>query len=184
MVKIYIEPQDVWDYAADNLEKLDEVMVCAAANDDTGVSIYVTVDEEDFPVLSVVRDSEEIYQEYFLNPQECERKSEEIYAKYLEEDLAGKVIADSFYEDDSEDFEEKQAERENEIDSALIEFIEAIHENGSFDLSETELEEIKDSFLEILAKDYGLNIYRPMTLVTDEGEEFTEDYPYEHMDFD
>lgn len=175
MRKIIIPPEDCWDYACDHVEDLESKMVEIARNDAVGVSIYLTVDEEEFPVYVVCQDSEEVYEEYTVNATDCEKTGNKLIDKYIEGVSASSTEEP---EPEEEDIEEVIKEREDELTDAVLDFLSATCED-SYGLLEGEVEEIKDHFLEFLAREYGLRIYRPMEMETESGEEFLAEYPYD-----
>ena len=78
-------------------------------------------------------------------------------------------------------------EREMELDIAVSEFISAVLGGDAYLDSEDYddiIEDCKDHFLEYLARKHGLDIFRPMVLEDEDGEDFYEEYPYECMEFD
>ena len=89
--------------------------------------------------------------------------------------------------------EDMIAERETELDDAVISLLDAVLDGDSqmeiyekgIDLEEL-CTDLKDYIIEHLAKDYGLtSIRRPMILEDDEtGEDFFTENPYECMVYD
>lgn len=177
MKTVFVEPEDVWDEVEDNRETLETTMQLIASDSSQGIEVYITVDDdaERSPLVIVTQDSEEIYSEYCVNQKDCERTVNKVYEDFLD---------DTGDEEETESFEEKRDERETELDSAVVDFLCTVDENSCFDFSDEEIEEIKDHFLEFLARNYDVEIYRPMVLVTATGEEFTSEYPYKQMIFD
>ena len=173
MKTIFVEPEDVWDYVEDHTEDLETAMHIIASDESDGIIIYITVDDDDNPFISVTQDSEEIYTEYCVNDKDCERTVRKVYNDFLDDN---NVV--------EETFEEKMEDREFDLDSAVINFLCEVDENAGHNFNNEEIEEIKDHFLEFLARNYDIEIYRPMVLVTATGEEFTSEYPYKQMIYD
>ena len=52
VVKIYVEPDDTWDFFDDNLYRLKEEMVLIAENEETEYSVFITENNGN-PLFSV-----------------------------------------------------------------------------------------------------------------------------------
>ena len=62
-------------------------------------------------------------------------------------------------------------------------FLEMI-ENGEMVEHSEVYDDLKEHFLEYMARKWGLVIHRPMFLEDENGEEFYEDYPYDCIEFE
>ena len=204
--KIIIEPSKVWGYFKAHTEELRESMHEIASNDEFGISVYVTDDGAEYhvnnvrkynplPQIVVEADGVMVYSEGTISERDCEKTVKDVYDKYLSEGVVS--LLSSIKEpssDDDVDFEEEETEwqeylideRELELDEAVQLFIEAVVDRVSYaDLCEDEIiEDVKDHFLEYLARKWEFPIRRPMFLEDEDGVEFFEEYPYEHMIFD
>ena len=77
--------------------------------------------------------------------------------------------------------------REEELDSLIWDFVMGVFGGDTytdFDCTGEVLDDLKDHFLEYMYRKHGFDIYRPMVLEDEDGTEFFEEYPYEHMVFD
>ena len=77
-------------------------------------------------------------------------------------------------------------ERECELDCAVSDFLMVVLHDYFDDLTTDYAEicdDLKEHFLEYIARKHDLPVYRPMYLEYDDGDEF-EEYPYENMEFD
>lgn len=150
--------------------------------------IYLT--EEDrgnamLPSIVVYLNGSELYEECAVNENDCTQTVRKVFYEYLtEERLVNKIL-----EADAEDHEEEIDNREDELDTAVFDFIsEVMGEPVDITLGKTKAEEIYEDFkehaLEYLARKWKLNIYRPMILEDENGEEFFEEYPYDVLEFE
>ena len=81
------------------------------------------------------------------------------------------------------------AERELELDDAVSMLLDTVIEEDVAMFLGPEADEIcediKDHILEYLYRKHGISTRRPMVLEdTETGEDFFEEYPYEHMEFE
>ena len=186
--KIQCEPAEVWAVFQREKEKLRTIMWQIAENEELGVVIYLT--EEDrgnamLPSIVVYLNGSELYEECAVNENDCTQTVRKVFYEYLtEERLVNKIL-----EADAEDHEEEIDNREDELDTAVFDFIsEVMGEPVDITFGKTKAEEIYEDFkehaLEYLARKWKLNIYRPMILEDENGEEFFEEYPYDVLEFE
>lgn len=194
MPHIYVPAEDVWDYYEDNLHDLKKSMHKIAENTDYGVTVYLS-DDTGFPDVIIDADGETVYQDFIASPKECEEMMTKIYENFLSakaiETLAN---IDITCDDDGPepeiplfDLDDEIEEREIEIENALWVFLDTVlGNNAALEMVDTDetFTDIKEHFLEYLARKHGLPVHRPMFLADEDGVEFYEEYPYEYMIFD
>lgn len=192
MPHIYVTAEDVWDYYEDNLHDLEKSMHKIAENVDYGVTVYLT-DDMGFPSVVVDADGETVYQDFICTPKDCEETISKIYENFLSaKAISNLANIDIVCDDDAPDLsltdlEDEIEERELEIEDALWMFLDTVLGGDAvLEITGTDeaFEDIKEHFLEYLARKHGLPVRRPMFLTDENGEDFYEEYPYEHMIFD
>ena len=179
MCNIMYSPDEVWKRAVNSkIEGLNLI----AEDDSKGVEIYVGVDRsepEKTVIIYVFVDGITECSEEVSSPEECEERLNEIYSAYLSED---DFIRDEDICDD------KIAEREDELDQAVMDFLATVLGEGFYDLDSDSngeiVEDCKEHFLEYIARKFSISIYRPMYLEDEDGTDFYTDTPYEDMVFD
>lgn len=186
--KITVSASDVWGYFQDAREDLKSHMHQIAGNPEYGVAIFVTEDSG-LPSIVVTADDVQVYEERAVNTHDCQKTVEKIYDDYL----TSKVIASLSGGDDSDDLtaldiEDMIAEREGELDTAVYEFVMTATQGAYFDdhISDFDdiLEDLKEHFLEYMARKHELPVYRPMMLEYEDGTEEISEYPYEDIEFE
>lgn len=187
--KIILQPHEVWGYYNSHKEKFQNTMYEIASYKEYGIVVYLSEDEHDNPNIVVDADASEVYSENIINADDCVRTVEKIYDTYLSDKVVG--VLQDFYEPDDDvtrfNQEDAIAEREEELDTLVYEFVMgALGGEVYFDGCELDgiLEDLKDHFLEYMARKHELPIFRPMYLEDENGEDFYEEYPYECMEFD
>lgn len=195
---IRFEPTDIWKVFQADKEKLRTTMKQIAENAELGVVIYLT--EEDrgdtmLPNFVVYLDGSELYEECAVNENDCAQTAKKIYYDYLTGDrLINKIIEQDKQgqleeDDDQDDNEEMIENRENELDTAVYDFLCEVFEEpldnivGKKEAGEI-YEDFKDHALEYIARKWDLEIYRPMILEDEDGTEFFEEYPYDVLEFE
>lgn len=193
--KILLEPSEVWGYYIEHKDDIENTMYEIASNDAYGVVIYLSEDVKGVACITVNADDSEVYSESVVNDTDCQRTVDKIYNDYLT-DKAVEILSElALEEEDAEtdesllEQEDTIAEREEELDAFVYDFVmsilggEAYYDGTGFELDDM-LEDIKDHFLEYMARKHDLPIYRPMVLEDENGEDFFEEYPYECMVFE
>lgn len=185
--KILVEASEVWNYFYKNEDSIKSSMRMIALNEDYGIEIYLT-DNYGLPSIIVTADDVQVCEKGILMSGDCERCVKEIYEDYL----TGKKLMEAEIEDDYDlitrvEEEDMIFDRESELDSAIEEFVSVVLDgyvdvlSGSF----TELcDDLKEHFLEYMARKHDLPIRRPMYLEYEGGIEEFEEFPYEHMEFE
>lgn len=159
-----------------------------AENEDCGIVIYLS-STNGRPTVTVLADEDQI-SEIITGIESLENVVRTTYDTYLSEQA---VISLMTKEGDVEDIDEDELirdeidERESEIDAAVDDFLGIIAQTYGFTDDNTIDEihdDVKEHFLEYLYRKHKLEIYRPMILEDENGEDFFEEYPYECMEFD
>ena len=184
--KVTVEASELWDYFQKHKEKLVSSMHEVASNDEFGIVIYITEDEG-LARIVVTADDEEVYDEEVISAKDCKDTAERIYDDYLTSNVIEILAGGKDDEDDSRfEIEDQIEEREAELEDALYMFLGAVCDDDSVEyyLEDELVQDVKEHFLEYLARKWGIPIRRPMFLEDEDGEEFFEEYPYEYMVFD
>ena len=189
MQDIMIDSSELWDYCEENEDTLLTAQHMIAENPDYGMSVWITC-ESGSPEIIVESDDIEIYREEILNEKDAKRTADRIYEEYLsikaietvtEAEDDGTVYVD----DEDEDNQVLINEREDDLDAAVMEFVNIVSDTGCYNIKDEVLDDLKEHFLEYMHKTRGIGIYRPMYLEdVDTGEEYFTEYPYEDMVFD
>lgn len=195
MIQYFYEPVDVWRIFHEKNSKDKECDLLLAENTAYGVEITMTM-EGDLPVILVTVDDQEIFQEAVVSQDDCKQTVRRAYADYLDDqriiqffvdDVKAerqKVKDDVKKNDKEDDHEEEIADREDELRTALEEFLLVVTD-GCAENDDEVIEDCLDHFLEYLARKWEYEgIRRPMILEDESGEEFFEEYPYEIMEYD
>ena len=189
-VERILEPEEVWDYAMEHIDELIGVQTEIACHKDYGVEIYLTATNIYSLKVIVEADQVEVYEEKIINDVDCCKTIEKVYDNYLTSNalelLGGEIVVQKSQSEEEEN-EENIEERENELDSCVYEFVESVLGfNSTYDIGDFPevLDDLKEHFLEYMARKHSIPIYRPMYLEDEEGEEFYEEYPYECIEFD
>lgn len=187
-VKIIVRAVDVWDYFQKNKTSIGEKEHIIAENKEFGVVISLTK-EDDLPCFIVTADDYQYAEEKAVSENDCKTTVSNLYDYYLTEKfLSGDDSSDE--EDESLlDQEDMISAREEELDEAVVLFLDTIMEDDICNIlgDETDevCEDVKDHILEYLYRKHRLSPRRPMVLEDeDTKEDFFEEYPYGSMVFD
>lgn len=189
---IIVQASEVWDLFQRKREFLETNQMKIAENNEFGVEIFLE-ESRGKPNIIAYLDDDEIYSELCMSESDCEITVQMFYDEYLTEKIINKYFGEQ--EDgcayDGLTHFEKQSEidsREAELDMAVEDFLSVALDgfvlDDVVDISGVICEDVKEHFLEYLARKWRLHIRRPMYLEDDGGEEFFEEYPYECMEFD
>lgn len=187
IVKHY-EPAEVWDYYLENYYDGAMLYEVIAEYEDCGIIIVASTDKTGGLEVNVGVDGIEMFSECIINEPDCIRTVTKVYDEYLTESFVNDSINK---EDDVEIFtqeEENQIlieEREDELDLLVSDFCNGvIGFNSKYELTDEQLDDIKEHFLDYLYRKHDVNVYRPMYLEDEKGEDFFEEYPYPCMVFE
>lgn len=189
MQDIMIDSSELWDYCEENEDTLLTAQHMIAENPDYGMSVWITC-ESGSPEIIVESDDIEIYREEILNEKDAKRTADRIYEEYLSIKAIETVteVEDDgtvYVDDEDEDNQVLINEREDDLDAAVMEFVNIVSDTGCYNIKDEVLDDLKERFLEYMHKTWGIGIYRPMYLEdVDTGEEYFTEYPYEDMVFD
>lgn len=187
--KILVQPSEVWDEYSNHSHNFREYLYEIASNDDYGVKVYLSEGTSRIANISVQADDTEVYSENVVNGDDCEKTVTKIYDRYLTPKVI-EILSDMDEEDGVQvNKEYAVTEREEELDTLVYEFVmgvlggDAYFDEKTCDVNNM-FEDIKDHFLEYMARKYNLQIFRPMFLEDEDGNESFENYPYECMEFE
>lgn len=184
---IFVEASEVWGLFQREKEELKRHERKIAENPEFGAAIYLT-EENDRPSIVAYLDDEQVYAELCVSESDCRTTVQKFYSEYLTDKVLERYFGED--EDDYTHFEEQSEidDREAELDMAVEDFIGVVLDGFCLDevadISDEICEDVKEHFLEYLARKWSLPIRRPMYLEDEDGEEFFEEYPYECMEFD
>lgn len=175
---IYVEADDVIDVFFDRVYNTSESKVIAESKEDKiQVLMY---DDNGWPHLLVTEDSQPVDSVGIDDVEDAEKVINRIYREYIE----GNTPDEDFEGVRREiEIEERQTELENAALDFMCVVLETEYKYALREIGDS-LPEIVDGFLEYLYKKQDIDPYRPMVLVDENGEEFYEEYPYAHMEFD
>ena len=166
---------DIWEYFKRNSERLLEYEQLVAQNDESGETIYVSREGERMIIM--------VYDE-FENPISEYEATDHAEAV----DAYSTVLSQIGISGDGDSLDEDQEEiKKNEarLDDAAVALI---YEIGGDDLDlieDFDLEQatkaVKEICCELLAKQFGCPVYRPMMLKKGDGTEFYSEYPYAEL---
>lgn len=165
METIYYEPNEVWNA----LQQVQETQI-------------LTIAESKYGDLGAYMDEGKMY--FIVTTNYCQPIEEEITDEDQCELVCKELISDYISEYDYDDDAECEiAEREEEIDAAISDFIISVTGKLFFPEDNEEMtEKIKNHFLEYLYTECKLDPYRPMILVDEEtGSEIYTEYPYKYL---
>lgn len=189
MLKIYVNPDDVWDYFQKHkvhlADALDEIAAAETADDeDIGLQVFIT-EENGYPQISIEYGDEVLEKECAISKNDCiqvVRKMFQMVEKYEP------IISDTHTEEDEDTTAtvdetdlELVAEREAELQIALEEFLCKVMgcSEGEMEFEEIELSEILDSIEELLFEAFGYLMYRPRIIEEEGGQLRLSEYLYE-----
>lgn len=183
MRDIILEPSEVWGYFQRNAGKLQSSYHLIASNDEYGAEIYISADSYGEAQIIAELDGDRMETTVVSNAEECEKVCRSVYDDYL---TPSAVSTATQAEDEIDRANEEEfliEAREQELDDAVYNFLMDVLDEYQDDMDEL-VETAKEHFLEFMAREMKLPVYRPMHLVDEDGEEFFSEYPYEDMIYD
>lgn len=186
---VYITPDAVWDFFSNNKERLKKEMVVIAENDDTNYAVYLTEDCN-LPLFLVCKGSEKPEYKEWADEEDCSEIARKFYSTYLfpvivTNDKFTKEIDEPEEDLTRQEMEDAQYEREDELMLALGDFLSVVIQEGDDGTDVLDaygqdfFDEILDHFLEYIAQECCIPVYRPMILTDEEtGCEIYTEYPY------
>ena len=184
---VTVGSSNIVEYFKQNQYKLACEYDTIAENEDYGIVIYLS-STNGRPTVTVFADEDQC-SEIITNLESLENVVKTTYDTYLSSKAVDALIA--LDESDETELDEDELrsieidERETEIDTAVDDFLNVALQTYGVDTSVIDEvhDDIKEHFLEYLYRKHGLEIYRPMYLEDEDGEDFFEEYPYECMEF-
>ena len=180
-ISISLSPKDVWGYYKNHVKELEEKTKVVAYNLDFNTEIHIC-DGNGALDICVYLDNHEVITEETLNATETERLMTELYDTYIYN--AENFVKSRAEQMEADEEEELIEERELELDDAVYEFLVTIL-GESFNISSKDtqeiLENLKDCICHTLYEKHGINVYRPMYIADDDGNEEFCLYPYSEI---
>ena len=181
--EIILQPEEVWDFFLKNKEICNSNLFEIASNKDNGITIYLSADSSGIGYISVDADSVEVYNQEITSREDSERTVRDIYDDYLTDNVID-ILSYDENEQADKDEESEIAEREEELNIFVWDFLISVLGDDTRIEDDNILEDMKDHFLEYMYRKHGLDIYRPMVLESEDGTEFFEEFPYKHIEFE
>lgn len=188
MENVRVKPHEIWAFFKSHREELESKLILIANNEEYGVVIYLS-ETSGLPQIVVYMDDSQVYEESCVNEKDCEKTVAEIYEDYLTSRVLDTVLDEPTGKNEDRALMEQDmrvSEREDELSDAVTEMLFTVLGDDYYPLSddvEEITEDLKDHLCEYLFRKYGINIYRPMYLEDENGDEFFEEYPYDCMEF-
>lgn len=186
-----LKPNEVWKYAMEHFSWIKDTPFVIGNNEESGIEITLSVDEE-YPVIIVTSDDEEVDYEVVKSSADCEATVSEIYDTWLPTGTASNTLVKDELDDDEPDYEseirEKESidQREMELDECIDWILSEIEPEYLDELGAVTTDEVfsdlKDMICEYLYKKCGISVYRPMYLENEHGIDEYYEYPYPEMD--
>ena len=186
-----LKPNEVWKYAMEHFSWIKDAPFVIGNNEESGIEITLSVDEE-YPVIIVTSDDEEVDYEVVKSSADCEATVSEIYDTWLPTGTASNTLVKDELDDDEPDYEseirEKESidQREMELDECIDWILSEIAPEYLEELVSVTVDEVfsdlKDMICEYLYKKCGISVYRPMYLENEHGVDEYYEYPYPEMD--
>lgn len=184
--EITIEASDVWGYFCKHKDELSKFMHQIAENKEYGTVVFVT-EESGLPSIVVTADGAQVYEEMAVSESDCAKTVRKIYEDYLTDKVIATLGDEGGVDLTEMEIEDMITEREDELDLAVMDFM-TVALDGYVDDNSPDFDDIcsdlKEHFLEYMARKHGLLVRRPMWLEYEDGTEEFEEYPYENMEFD
>lgn len=186
-----LKPNEVWKYAMEHFSWIKDTPFVIGNNEESGIEITLSVDEE-YPVIIVTSDDEEVDYEVVKSSADCEATVSEIYDTWLPTGTASNTLVKDELDDDEPDYEseirkkESIDQREMELDECIDWILSEIEPEYLDELGAVTTDEVfsdlKDMICEYLYKKCGISVYRPMYLENEHGIDEYYEYPYPEMD--
>ena len=197
MQQIIVEPQDLWWYMKTKIgqDGHGEMIYQIAGNDEYGIDIYAYEDDDYRIHILIESDGITVGDICVTDADEAEKTCSKVYENYLTDKVINILSGIRDAEDEEKALRELHKmieldeieDRESELSDTVLTFISDVLaiDGGIDDLDlDDVVEDCKDHFLEYLARKHGLDIYRPMVLEDENGEDFIAEYPYDCIIFD
>lgn len=177
--KIILGAENVWKYYTKHQAELEKTTKCVAVNYDHEIEIHIT-DEGGVLTAMVYLENVEVASTQTIDYQSTRETMLEMYQKYIYD--AETFLAERQKEIDQDDEEIMIEDRESELDDAVYDMLSVFCNDNAFDLQSKEtlemFEDLKDLICETLYECFGIEVYRPMYIADDDGNEEFSLYPY------
>lgn len=177
-VRIILKPEDVWQYYVDHTAELQEHMKLAAFSPDFDTEVQICEDD-DLLTAYIYLNDQEIAKEEMITAFDAKATMERLYKEYIYN--AEDFVKQWQLQQDEDEEEDIIETRELELDDAAYEFLVSVL-GEAFDVHSKEtqeiLEDVKDCVLPMLYEKHGIEVYRPMYIADDDGNEEFCLYPY------
>ena len=189
---VVYKPEEVWDYFLDNcedmVEKGEEHMIAESL--DRSNRIYITSSDDCTTAIIRVYDiDEDLVSEDLAGESECESTISKLYKDFgmYKKDKDTKKSLFEEHKDEILDSEDNLTDAVtyfiHEAVSATVPTCRLSTMKHDLGITDEEIEEAKNHFLEYLYIKLGIDLYRPMIVQFDDKEEFFE-HPYSHLELD
>ena len=190
MIKVYVKPDELWDYFQKHKKRFESAMdnVAEVLDDETKsplVRVYLT-EENGYPSMTIEQvhgeDEEEVLvKECAISAKDCVA----VYQKLLKqlEEYAKEIKSETTSGVDETDLE-LVAEREAELREALAVFLNTLmgfDESDEIVYDEEELSDMLDNIEMMMCQDFGYVAYRPQ-IIECNGQKKLVEFPYEESD--
>lgn len=190
MIKVYVKPDELWDYFQKHKKRFESAMdnVAEVLDDETEsplVRVYLT-EENGYPSMTIEQvhgeDEEEVLvKECAISAKDCVA----VYQKLLKqlEEYAAEIKSETTSGVDETDLE-LVAEREAELREALAVFLNTLmgfDESDEIVYDEEELSDMLDNIEMMMCQDFGYVAYRPQ-IIECNGQKKLVEFPYEESD--
>lgn len=182
--QIYCDVDQVWDmFEEQGIELGDDEFIKLAEWENEEVEVHM-LNSSGILLFEVYEEGDLVREDFVLSKEDAECTLREIYEEFFAMEYDSEDEEEEGYLFSEEENEEIAA-REASLTDAVFNFLEEVCPEESAELfNMEEIEDIKDHFLEYLARKYSMDIYRPMVLEDENGEEFYTDYPYDCMEYE
>lgn len=178
MIDIFLKPEDVWQYYIDHTDELRIRMKLVARNNEFDTEIQIG-EQGGLLTAYVYLADEEIATEEMINAFDTKESINRLCEEYISN--AENFVEERQSQQELDDEEDLIETRELEMDDAAYDFLVTIL-GEAFDVHSKEtqeiLEDLKDCICSMLYEKHGIEVYRPMYIADESGNEEFCLYPY------
>lgn len=178
MIDIFLKPEDVWQYYIDHTDELRIRMKLVARNNEFDTEIQIG-EQGDLLTAYVYLSDEEVATEEMINAFDAKTTINRLCEEYISN--AKNFVEERQSQQELDDEEDMIETRELEMDDAAYDFLVTIL-GEAFDVHSKEtqeiLEDLKDCICSMLYEKHGIEVYRPMYIADESGNEEFCLYPY------
>ena len=172
MKNIYMKPEEIkdfWESHPDGAYMQHKV----AEYEERDVEVYISI-EDDVLRFTTIKGGNVCGEYSAYEPDDID---------FIFEEIEGEDLSPIIPEEFCMTAQEKIAEREEELNDLITDFVYNIT-NGDEGLDPEGTERFKDMVCELLYREFGISVRRPMVLQDEDGNESVSEYPYDEIDFD